>query len=328
MSEEIYTNPNVPNLWDRKDYCHTADSSKNNFIKKNLPQGKKVQLFLTDPPYNIGFKYGKNSDNKEWSKYKSMIEDVLNNCFEAADRSAHLFLIHYPEAIARMWDIIENKNKWKFHQWITWVYPSNIGRSEKKWTRASRAIIWLKKGTPKFYPKRIVRHYRNPRDKRVSEHIKSGKKGCNLYDWWRINLCKNVSKDKRKKNPYPNQIPEILLKRIIISTTEVGDIVADPFAGTFSTVLTAIKLGRFGWGCDSNEDTKQYWPKNEDFKFDHIDKDYQFDIPYLFDHIRAGISENLYEKMLKEGAKKLANCKKYLDLPKLVSDELERIAKK
>ena len=40
--------------------------------------------------------------------------------------------------------------KWKFHQWINWNYPANFGHSTKKWTNASRTILWLVKGDPEF----------------------------------------------------------------------------------------------------------------------------------------------------------------------------------
>ena len=54
---------------------------------------------------------------------------------------------------------------------------------------------------------------------------------------------KNVNVEK---SDYSNQIPKILLERIIRSTTDIGDLVADPFSGTFSTCKAALSLGRLG----------------------------------------------------------------------------------
>ena len=91
-----------------------------------------TKLIITDPPYNIGIKYGKNvSDKKPKKEYHSMISEILQECYEVADDDAHLFLIHYPEAIAEMWNIITEK--WEFKQWISWVYPTNTGHSTKRW---------------------------------------------------------------------------------------------------------------------------------------------------------------------------------------------------
>ena len=262
-----------------------------------------VKLFLTDPPYNIGHKYGSVNDKRPKKEYLKLMENVLKTAYEAADESAHFFMIHYPEAIAEMWPILTEKTGWKFHQWITWTYPSNIGMSKNKWTRGSRAIIWLQKGKPQFYPNRIIRPYRNPWDKRVNGLIESGKKGCSLYDWWQINLVKNVNTEK---SDYSNQIPRVLLERIIRSTTDVGDLVADPFGGTFSTVKAALGIGRIGWGCDLNKDTKEYWPKKDIFNKSFVDEDFSIDQNQEFDVVRAGLKpEQLNDVIRKACDKKL-----------------------
>jgi len=283
--------------WSQKEFCHFGDSPK--MLREKIPDGLAVKLFLTDPPYNIGHKYGSVSDRRPKKEYLKLMEDVLNAAYAAADESANFFMIHYPEAIAEMWPILTEKTGWKFHQWITWTYPSNIGMSKNKWTRGSRAIIWLQKGKPEFYPNRIIRPYRNPWDKRVNGLIESGKKGCSLYDWWQINLVKNVNTEK---SDYSNQIPRVLLERIIRSTTNVGDLVADPFGGTFSTVKSAMRVGRFGWACDLNKDTKEYWPKQEMFDHNYKEAEFTIDQPQEFDIVRAGLSSNQLNNLIRLGS--------------------------
>ena len=91
------------------------------------------------------------------------------------------------------------------------MYPSNIGHSKKKFTTAHRSILWLVKDNPKIYMDRVTQPYKNPTDKRVKKLIESGRKGTHLYNWWEINLVKNVSKDKKH---YVNQIPNEVLKRL------------------------------------------------------------------------------------------------------------------
>ena len=136
------------------------------------------------------------------------------------------------------------------------------------------------KGEPEFYGDRVVQPYRNPTDRRIKKLIhEEGKKGTHLYNWWQVNLCKNVSKDKKE---YSNQIPEELLERIVLSTTNLGDLVADPFSGTFSTSRTAMRLGRRAWGCDLNPDVIKWRPTLTDYdsepKIDQpkYDKEYPF----------------------------------------------------
>ena len=287
--------------WSQKNFCHTGDSPQ--MLAKKIPNGQKVKLFLTDPPYNIGHNYGEVSDRRPKAEYLKLMTKVLKAAYKAADDSAHFFMINYPEATAEMWPILTEKTGWKFHQWITWTYPSNIGMSNKSWTRASRTIIWLQKresGNPTFHPKRIVRPYRNPWDKRVSELIKSGKRGCSLYDWWEINLVKNVNEEK---NDYSNQIPQILLERIIRSTTDVGDLVADPFSGTYSTMKAALGIGRLGWGCDLNKETKQYWPEQDIYNSAYVEEEYSIDKPEDFDIVRAGMSRSQFNNLIRRACK-------------------------
>ncbi len=284
--------------WSQEGFCHVGDSSE--VMLEELSE-RPVKLFLTDPPYNIGHKYGKVSDRLKEGEYREMIRKVMLSAYEVADDSSHFFMIHYPEAISGMWDILTKETGWEFKQWITWAYPSNIGMSKKTWTRASRTILWLVKreaGDPVFHPERIVRPYRNPWDKRVGELIKSGKRGCSLYDWWEINLTKNVN---REKSDYSNQIPQTLLKRIIRSTTDVGDLVVDPFSGTYSTAKAALSTGRLGWGCDLNEDTISFWPTAEDIDWYYVESESDIDVDYGFDFERAGITKNQYKRILREG---------------------------
>ena len=53
---------------------------------------------------------------------------------------------------------------------------------------------------------------------------------------------------------HPTQKPEALLERIIKASSNVGDVVLDPFAGSFTTSAVAVKLGRIGIGIDMNDE--------------------------------------------------------------------------
>ena len=225
-----------------------------------------MNTWILDPPYNIGFDYQSDfKDNKKPDVYASDLVDIIHTCARSLQPDGSLFIIHYPEIISRLVDMIESdklkqcdyyvrpEHQLELHQWITWVYPSNIGHSKSKFTRASRAILWFKKRGQKPYFNHLatVQPYRNPNDKRIKQRIADGHKGVVHYDWWEINMCKNVSKDYRG---YVNQIPYKLLERLILHTTEKGDWVGDCFAGSGSTIAAAHKLGRNGWGCDINRE--------------------------------------------------------------------------
>ena len=263
---------------------------------KVLEPGKGIKTFLTDPPYNLGFDYGPEvNDRQPEEDYHQMMEDVFDACYEAADDNANLFIIHYPQDLAKMWPRLTKR--WRFHQWITWAYPANFGHSTKRWSNASRTILWLVKGSPEFHGQREVQPYRNPTARRIRKLIhEEGQIGTKLYNWWVVNLCKNVSRDKRD---YSNQIPEELLERIILSTTNEGDIVADPFSGTFSTSRTAMRLGRRAWGCDLNPEVIKWRPTISDYQPDPDIPEQQYDREYpLYEFMEAGLTEGQLNRVV------------------------------
>lgn len=218
-----------------------------------------VQTWIVDPPYNIGYNYKSDfNDSMSKQEYSDMHYDFLELAYDSAKEGASFFLINYPEIIAEYYPSIM-ESSWKFHQWITWVYPSNIGMSSSKFTRASRTVLWLTKGKPYVKIDAVTQPYKNPNDKRVKALIEGGRAGTHLYDWQEVNLCKNVSKDKRN---YVNQIPQELLSRLILTTSNEGDVVADLMCGSGSTVVAAAALNRKGWGCDINKNLVPIWEEN------------------------------------------------------------------
>ena len=227
---------------------------------KDLLPIQNVQTWIVDPPYNIKFNYKNSSfkDNLADDEYEKLMFDMLEMAFDSTRGGGSFFLINYPDIIANLYGSIK-QSKWDVHQWITWVYPSNIGMSKRKFTKATRTILWLSKGEPKVNITAVQQPYKNPTDKRVKTRMEEGSTGVNLYDWWELNLCKNVSKDK---NDYVNQIPAELLKRLILTTTNEGDLVADAMCGSGSTIVAAETLGRFGWGCDINQALLPIWEKH------------------------------------------------------------------
>lgn len=139
---------------------------------------ENVQTWIVDPPYNIGYNYkSKFKDNMTQRAYSDMHYDFLELAYDSTKDGGSFFLINYPEIIAQYYHTIMD-TRWNVHQWITWVYPSNIGVTKKKFTRASRTVLWLTKGdAPKVNIKAVTQPYKNPNDKRVKALIGGGVSG-------------------------------------------------------------------------------------------------------------------------------------------------------
>ena len=216
-----------------------------------------IQTTIIDPPYNIGFNYKSDfKDKMTPEEYNKFIYDCIEGCYHHSTDDANLFLINYPEIIFDLYLAIDHSS-WNINQFIQWVYPS-YQRSNKKFTRASRTILWLSKNNSKTYLDRVTQPYKNPNDKRVKKIIASGKTGTHLYDWWEINMVKGNSKESLG---YVNQIPYELLRRLILTTTDKNNVVYDPMCGSGSTVFAAGHLGRIGIGYDISSKARDIWDK-------------------------------------------------------------------
>ena len=214
-----------------------------------------IKSWIFDPPYNIGFKYNSNvNDSLSLTDYSSLIQESVANMFNHTDEG-HLFMINYPEQTARLLPIIESTG-WEFKQWITWVYPSNVGHSKKRFTRGSRVMSWFVKGEPEYDIRATIQPFKNPNDKRIKERIANGQKGVAHYDWWKINMRKNVSKGYAG---WANQLPLELVERIILTSTKEGEYVGDLMAGAGTTLEACNKLNRLCWLNDIDERALSIW---------------------------------------------------------------------
>jgi adenine-specific DNA-methyltransferase len=60
-----------------------------------------------------------------------------------------------------------------------------------------------------------------------------------------------------EKTIHPCQFPVELVERLVLSMTQPGDKVLDPYMGVGSSVIAAVKHGRLGLGCDTEQDYVQ-----------------------------------------------------------------------
>lgn len=200
----------------------------------NKYHDKKI-ILVSDPPFNINYKYKTYKDNLDEDEYYEMLDFFF--------RDLPSVVIHYPEQLYKLSFQIG-----KFPvRVISWVYNSNTAKQHR-----DIAFFDIKPDMSK-----VRQPYKNLNDKRIKERIAKGKKGAKLYDWWEINQVKNVSKDKTK---HPCQMPLEVMKRIIGILPD-NCLIIDPFMGSGTTGLAVLKM---------NEEQNV----NRDFIGIEIDKEY------------------------------------------------------
>jgi DNA modification methylase len=183
-------------------------------------------IIVTDPPFNIGYKYNTYKDRLKEDEYYDMLKSILRN--------TPCVVIHYAEQLHKL-SIKLGKAPEKV---VSWVYNSNTGKQHRQ-----IAFYGIK---PDF--KKVGQAYKNPTDKRIAKRIAEGKTA-KLYDWWNINQVKNVSKEKLE---HPCQMPLEVMDNIIGILPD-NITVLDPFMGTGTTGMACINKGIKFIGIEQDE---------------------------------------------------------------------------
>ena len=126
---------------------------------------------------------------------------------------------------------------------ITWQKtnpPPNLAC--RCFTHSTETILWAKKNEKKS------RHFFD------YEKMKEENGGKQMKDVWTGALTKPSEKTEGK---HPTQKPEYLLERIVLASTEEGQIILDPFCGSGTTGVEAIRLGRKFIGIEVSEEYLQ-----------------------------------------------------------------------
>ncbi len=223
-------------------------------ILPQMPE-KSVDLVFADPPYNLQL------EQDLWRPNHTMVDAVTDDWdqFEGFEAYDH-FTIAWLEAVRRVmkntatiWisgtyhnifrvgTILQDLGFWILNT-VTWYKPNAMPNF--RGTRLKNDVefvIWAKKTPDSRY---TFNHH----------DMKQFNAGKQLGSWWEIPVCGGAErlKDVEGKKLHPTQKPEELLRRIILASSNVGDIVLDPFVGTGTTAAVAKHMRRHWIGIDSD----------------------------------------------------------------------------
>jgi len=223
-------------------------------VLKSLPE-KSVDLIFSDPPYNLsndGFTChaGKRvSVNKgKWDKSQGIEEDFnfhftwIEACKRVLKQNGSLWISGTYHSIYACGYALQ-KQGWHIINDICWYKPNAAPNlSCRMFTASHETLLWVRKD-------KKVKHTFNYDKMRngffPDDFIKKPNK--QMRSIWAIGTPKNGEK---KYGKHPTQKPEALLERIILSSSNEGDIVLDPFCGSATTGVVAIRHNRKFVGID------------------------------------------------------------------------------
>ena len=220
---------------------------------------ESVDLIFADPPYNI--------NKANWDKFESQeqyIEWSIQWIKEAArvlKPTGTMYVCGFTEILA---DLKHPSMKYfKGCKWLIWYYKNkaNIG---KDWGRSHESILHLRKSS-KFvmnidgvrlpYGKHSLKYPIHPQAE-SSQFGNGGKR----KDIWTPNPLGAKPRDvlevpttcngMTEKTPHPTQKPEELVRKLILASSNAGDVVLDPFSGSGTTLVVAEQFNRKWLGCE------------------------------------------------------------------------------
>lgn len=230
-------------------------------LLKTIPDNS-VTLVVTSPPYNIGKKYGKYSDKISLEEWKELINDVTKEIYRILKPNGSFFLNLSPIPLRNDKEIlplpyigydIMKENNFKIRNIITWTF-NNMQNCTNRLSGRYENIVWGVKDLNNyiFNLDEVRIPYITKNDKRLVGGI-----GRNPTDVWYFDRVNNMTK-KKLDLTHPTIYPLPMIVRILKMSSNIGDTILDPFAGSGTSLVAAKILNRKAIGFEL--DTKY---KNE-----------------------------------------------------------------
>ncbi len=212
-------------------------------VMKMLPDNC-VDLVIADPPYNLGKDYGNNKDVLAWHEYEDFTQAWLKEVVRVMKPTATVYAFMGVRFISTLFRSMEEDFKLSFNGWITWHYTQGMGRKLGFSPRHEDILHFTKsdKFTFNLDAVRVPQKYFRKRN---------NMSGANPGDVWQFSHVHYCSAEREK---HPTQKPEALMERMILASSNEGEVVLDPFVGSGTTCRVAKLLNRNWMGIDLNPD--------------------------------------------------------------------------
>lgn len=223
-------------------------------LLKSMPD-ESLQLVVTSPPYNIGKEYEKKlhidvyleQQAKVIAECVRVLSPKGSVCWQVGNYVEKGSIIPLDTVL---YPIFSN-NGLRMRNRIIWHFEHGLHCS-RRFSGRYETIVWFTKSddyTFNLDPVRVPQKYPG---KKYFKGPKAGQYSCNPLgknpgDLW---VIPNVKSNHVEKTEHPCQFPVELIERLVLSLTNEGDWVLDPFLGTGTSVIAAIRHKRRGAGAE------------------------------------------------------------------------------
>ena len=204
---------------------------------------KSVRLVVTDPPYNLNKDYGNNLDRLEFTEYLDFSRKWLREAYRVLTDDGTIYVFMGVKYISYIYTILEQELGMYFNSWITWYYTQGIGKTKGFSPRHDDILMFTK------HPKKFVFNLDDVRIPQKFYRSVNNMRGANPGNVWEFS---HMQKNKKNRQKHPTQKPEGLYERMILSSSNEGDTVLDPFVGSGTMLRVCQQTNRSGIGIDIN----------------------------------------------------------------------------
>lgn len=232
-----------------------------NILNKKIDK-ESIDLIFADPPYNLsgnGLKWKGNKTggdwymvNEQWDKmtapeYIKFTRKWLGACDRALKDKGSIYIACSYHNIAEVMIVLKQLD-FKINNIITW-YKTNAmpNMTRRVFTHSTEFVVWAVKG------KKWVFNYEEL--KKINPEKQKDGSPKQMRDLWESPLVQGKERLRGDDGRalHPTQKPEEMLKRIILASSQKGDVVLDPFLGSGTTSYVAKKYGRRWIGIEKDE---------------------------------------------------------------------------
>lgn len=221
-------------------------------VLKTFPE-KSVHLIFADPPYNLQLRNRLLRPNQtvvdgvgdEWDRFTDFAEydaftrEWLRECRRVLRDDGTIWVIGSYHNIFRVGAMMMDLGYWILNDVIWYKTNPMPNFRGTRFQNATETLVWAKKSV---HQKRYTFHYH------AMKHLNDEKQMQNV---WFIPLCTGSERIKENgQRAHSTQKPEALLYRVILSSSNPGDVVLDPFFGLGTTGAVARKLKRHYIGIE------------------------------------------------------------------------------
>ena len=230
-------------------------------IMSNEMNPESVDLIFADPPYNLsgnGLRWKGNKTggdwymvNEEWDRmsapeYLQFTRKWIGGAYRVLKDGGSIYISCTYHNISEVMIVLKQLD-FKVNNIITWQKTNAMPNMTRRvFTHSTEFVVWAVKGKKWIFNYEELRKM-NP-EKQKDGSLKQ------MRDVWQLPLVQGRERIRGKDNRavHPTQKPEEMLRRIILASSNKGDVVLDPFVGSGTTTFVAKKLGRHWIGIEKD----------------------------------------------------------------------------